>query len=250
MGASLSRQDRLGQAPSEIASRILLLRDDALVLNKPAGLRWKIGCPLCKWAGAICRSRRIGWIRIRRAAWCWGAQSRPWRRLAPFLPRGWRRKPIGRWCRAARLRMRGRLPCLSAKSALGRRAGGWKCMRMGWHRSHAGAAWGVALAWLGWNWRRKPGGRINCACIARGWAGPFLVMRIMAREGRAACICWRGRLRCRWNRPCGQRRLRRRIWKARCGNVAGTRRCSGCVHFMAKDPPTMMESGLLCEKKW
>jgi RluA family pseudouridine synthase len=38
MGGSLSRQDRLGQVPSEIASRILLLRDDALVLNKPAGL--------------------------------------------------------------------------------------------------------------------------------------------------------------------------------------------------------------------
>ena len=38
MGGSLSRQDRLGHVPSEIASRILLLRDDALVLNKPAGL--------------------------------------------------------------------------------------------------------------------------------------------------------------------------------------------------------------------
>ena len=36
MGGSLSRQDRLGQVPSEIAARILLLRDDALVLNKPA----------------------------------------------------------------------------------------------------------------------------------------------------------------------------------------------------------------------
>ena len=38
MGGSLSRQDRLGQVPSEIAAHILLLRDDALVLNKPAGL--------------------------------------------------------------------------------------------------------------------------------------------------------------------------------------------------------------------
>ena len=38
MGNSLSRRDGLGQVPSEIASRILLLRDDALVLNKPAGL--------------------------------------------------------------------------------------------------------------------------------------------------------------------------------------------------------------------
>ena len=34
MGGSLSRQDRLGQVPSEIASRILLLRDDALVRNR------------------------------------------------------------------------------------------------------------------------------------------------------------------------------------------------------------------------
>lgn len=62
MGGSLSRQDRLGQVPSEIASRILLLRDDALVLNKPAGLAThrgpRGGASMEDWLPALQMGRR------------------------------------------------------------------------------------------------------------------------------------------------------------------------------------------------
>jgi 23S rRNA-/tRNA-specific pseudouridylate synthase len=62
MGHSLSRQDRLGQVPSEIASRILLLRDDALVLNKPAGLAThrgpRGGASVEDWLPALQMGRR------------------------------------------------------------------------------------------------------------------------------------------------------------------------------------------------
>jgi 23S rRNA-/tRNA-specific pseudouridylate synthase len=62
MGGSLSRQDRLGHVPSEIASHILLLRDDALVLNKPAGLAThrgpRGGASVEDWLPALQMGRR------------------------------------------------------------------------------------------------------------------------------------------------------------------------------------------------
>ena len=62
MGGSLSRQDRLGQVPRDIAARILVLRDDALVLNKPAGLAThrgpRGGASVEDWLPALQMGRR------------------------------------------------------------------------------------------------------------------------------------------------------------------------------------------------